>query len=545
MIESSGISLRLASAPPRRALRRLFLTLFLRGRSSRGLNREGAPKSIGRKLAATLLFYALFGLFALFFRGQTVFALSVYLHAMTFVFLGMFLAASSGEVLFNKEEGDILLHRPISPRALLWAKIGVMLEVSLWLAVAFNLIGFIVGVGTKDGGWLFPVVHAFSTCLEALFCAGCVVLTYQLCLRWFGRERLDGLMTTVQVIVSIAAVLGGQLLPRMMTGKTGEEFSVGVKSWWVTLLPPAWFAGFDDALAGSRAQTSSLLAALAVLATGAVLWLAFGKLSRDYGTGLQTLGEALPTVPHRRGRRWLDVLVKSPPLSWWLRDSVCRASFRLTIAYLLRDRDVKLRVYPGLGPMLIFPFIFLFQGRGGHAETSGFGVAITSGYLGLIPLLGLNLLRYSQQWQAADVFRVAPIPGPASLCHGARKAVMFVLTVPMLIGFGAIVCLMVGVGSHLALLIPGLIMLPIYALMPCVGGRAVPLSLPTEEAKSAGRGITMIGAMLLAMLVGALASVAWAGGWFWWFVLVEALVATAVYAGLRASLTSLRWPPLE
>ena len=92
---------------PERTLRRLFLTLFLRGRSSRGLQKEAAPKSVGSKLALTLVFYALFGLFALFFRGQPVFALSVYLHGMTFVFLGMFVAASAGEVLFNKEEADI------------------------------------------------------------------------------------------------------------------------------------------------------------------------------------------------------------------------------------------------------------------------------------------------------------------------------------------------------------------------------------------------------------------------------------------------------
>ena len=37
-----------------RILRRLFLTLFLRGRSSRGLQKEQAPKSVGTKLATTL-----------------------------------------------------------------------------------------------------------------------------------------------------------------------------------------------------------------------------------------------------------------------------------------------------------------------------------------------------------------------------------------------------------------------------------------------------------------------------------------------------------
>src|SRR5262249_60846898 len=101
------------------ALRRLFLTLFLRGRSSRGLQKSTAPQSIGSKLGITLVFCVFVGFVALGFRKQTIFALSASLHAMTFLFLGMFVAASSGEILFNKEEADILLHRPVPPRTLL------------------------------------------------------------------------------------------------------------------------------------------------------------------------------------------------------------------------------------------------------------------------------------------------------------------------------------------------------------------------------------------------------------------------------------------
>jgi hypothetical protein len=119
---------------------------------------------------------------------------AVYLHAMTFVFLGMFVASSAGEILFNKEEADILLHRPVSPKAMLWAKIRVLVEVSLWLAGAFNLVGLFVEFGSH-GNRRFPIAHLCSTTLQALFCTGCVVLVYQLCLRWFGRERLEGLMT--------------------------------------------------------------------------------------------------------------------------------------------------------------------------------------------------------------------------------------------------------------------------------------------------------------------------------------------------------------
>src|SRR5262249_41752939 len=162
--------------------------------------------------------------------------------------------------------------------------------------------------------------------------------------------------------------------------------------------------------------------------------------------------EAASTPRRRRtpGRRWLDIAVNAPPLRWWLRDPVARASFLLTAAYLARDRDVKLRVYPGLAPMLVLPFIFLFSSGGVYA--GGFGVAFSGCYLGLMPLMGLNLLQYSQQWQAADVFRSTPLRGPASVFHGARRAVLVFLTLPLLVVVALLAMFMTHGSSQLFLL---------------------------------------------------------------------------------------------
>ena len=226
---------------------------------------------------------------------------------MTFVFLGMFVASSAGEVLFNKEEADILLHRPVTPAALLWAKIGVLVEVSLWLAGAFNLGGLFVGFG-PDGDGGFPLVHAFSTSLEALFCTGCVVLVYQLCLRWFGRERLEGLMTTAQVFVSIAAVLGGQIMPRFVLRVDGVlevgEILVG--------LPAAAGVVCRAGRRAGRQRHARLVAAggAGVAATALVLWLALWQ------TGARLRSRAADAQRNRfrpaekaARRRWLDRLV--------------------------------------------------------------------------------------------------------------------------------------------------------------------------------------------------------------------------------------------
>ena len=533
-------------APPQtRTLRKLFLTIYLRGRSSRGLKLKTAPKSIGQKLAIALLVYTLFGLFAVGFLvgHQPLFGLAIYTHSMTFVFLGMFVSSSAGEVLFNKDEADILMHRPISTKDLLWSKIRVLIQISLWLAGALNLVALGVGFYMPEGGVLFPFIHIVSTALEALFCTGCVVLTYQLCLRWFGRERLDSFMTLTQVILAITLVFAGQVLPRAMF-KLNQSglLQFNARHWWLALMPPAWFAGLDDAVAARGDAGSCLLAGIGLLATALVVWLAFGKLADNYGAGLQTMGETVSRPRNRSGsqRRWTEIIATVPPLTWF--SPASRAGFILTLAYLFRDRDVKLRVFPGIAPMLIMPLVFVFQDK---QPMEGFWTAFSAGFLATVPLIVIDLLQYSQQWQASDIFRVVPMSGPGELCHGARRAVLSILTLPAFIVIGLIVWVAQHNISHLLLFLPGLILIPIVSLVPAAMRRGVPLTLPNEEIKSAGRSMKMMVVMICAMILSGMASWAFKAGYFWWLILAEIVLALPAYVGLSILVSRLRWKSLE
>ena len=520
-----------------RTLQQLYLTLFLRGRSARGLNKAQSPKSVAGKLWGTLAMYGLVGLLALTFLSQTSFILSFYLHGMSLLFLGMFIASSAGEILFNKDEAEILLHRPVEPRTLLWAKVFVLTRISLWLALAFNLTGLIMGSVGRNGTWLFLPVHLASTCLAALFCSGSVVLLYQLCLRWFGRERLDNLMTGAQVLLAVGMMAVSQMVPLMMRTMGPTAVSIGGK-WWMFLLPPAWFAGFDEVFTGRATPSSWALAGIGIAVTATVLALAFGRLAATYEEGLQNLAESRPAK-----RRLLDRLMEAPPLFWTLRDPVVRASFRLTAAYLVRDRDVKLRVYPGLAPMLVMPAVFLVQGATG--SSGEIGIAFAGGYLGLIPLMAMNLLQFSQNWQAADLYRLAPVPGPAPFIRGAIRAVAVVLVLPALVLAAVVVCLLPDGASSAVMLLPGLIAMPVYALVPGAIEKTVPLSKPAEEAKSATRGAVMFVLMITALAVPGMAIGAKHFGGFWVFLLVEALLVAAICLAMSSAISRKTWDPLE
>jgi hypothetical protein len=55
----------------------------------------------------------------------------------------------------------------------------------------------------------------------------------------------------------------------------------------------------------------------------------------------------------------------------------------------------------------------------------------------------------------------------------------------------------------------------------------------------------MMGAMMFSLVLTGLAFAAQAMGWFWWFVLAEAVVCLCVYYAMKRSLADVSWPSLE
>jgi hypothetical protein len=234
-----------------------------------------------------------------------------------------------------------------------------------------------------------------------------------------------------------------------------------------------------------------------------------------------------------------------PPLSWWLREPVSRASFLLTIAYLTRDRETKLRVYPGIAPILFLPFILLFQGNQGKGPgAQNFMIPFMGVYLGMIPMYSLQLLRFSQQWQAADVFQMTPIPGPGRVSDGARQAVLFLLATPIIIIVVGLAWLLSGFGT-LLLILPGLTVLPVFSIFPSYLGKGMPLCQPLDSAKAAGRAPIMYLITAIAFALAFLTSFAWSRGWFWEYELILVSVSAALYGGMRWSVARQGWPSAE
>ncbi|HEX6813070.1 MAG TPA: hypothetical protein VF384_15705 [Planctomycetota bacterium] len=534
-----------AAAPSReRVLRALFWKLLFRGRSA--FDAAATKRAKQWSLGGTLAVYTLFGLLpaiGAFMLPPLAFASS--LHALTLMFASLSLASSAGTMLFVREESEILLHRPVRPEELLRAKTSVLVSYALLLALALNAAGLVMGLWNEGNAIWWPLAHALSTLLLMLFSASAIVLAYNVCLSWFGRERFDNLLTLVQTLMSVVLVVGSQLVPRML--RSDELRQVDVAASWTILLPPVWFGALDAVLCGALPlERAWLPAAIGVAVTFVLAWLAFVRLGAAYGRGLMALNETATAESDRPRRRPLSWLVRHAPLRWWLRDAVERQAFLLTTAYLVRDREIKLKLYPSLTPLVVMPVLIGIGpgGRRGGGEDSVFLETLALGYAAIVPIQAMHLLQHSEHWRAADLFRSAPLVHWTPLFHGARKAVLCWLALPAVVMIAGILVVLRGSASPMLMALPAVVAVLVSSYVSGLFGVWLPLSKASTAQNVASTGCIVFGFVIAGSMAfsGLAAWMHWLG-WFWPFFAVAVAGGLALQAAFLRSMHERRWRP--
>jgi len=530
---------RLIDGQQLRALLRCYWRLSTRGKLAGAVRRRQSSKPRGLLFIAGM--YMLVGLTTSLsvFANMNVFTYAMILHSMTFLVVGMAITSESGDILFSANESDVLLHRPIHSRTLLLAKGLNLVGLALFLAGSLNFFPTVFGLAAQGAQWWFPLTHIVSIALLSVFCCAAVVCTYGLIVRFFDRDKFDNFAAWTQVAMSFLFVGGYQLLPRLMQHFNGLNLET---SPFLLPLPPAWFAAIDAIGSAQSAQHSVWwLVVIGFVATGGLAYSAVGKLAPSYGEALARLGETrqraakLRSQPQQTNRR------RSSFFRWWMPDPIERASFRLAAAYMHRNREIKLRLYPSLGSFLIFPAMGLLDRQTG---ASPFIPLLTVWMLGQLPIIAMETLRTSSQAAAADIFATAPIESGAPVFLGVRKATIFYLMVPALCLASGLLALVIHSRSALLLALPGLVAIPVVSLLPACADTYLPLSRsPQVGTQSAKNTSLMLGSMLAMGILAGISYVASEMNLLSILLAVEIVIVAVVYWALKRHIQNrpLRW----
>jgi ABC-2 type transport system permease protein len=438
------------------------------------------------------------------FTKPDIFIYSLIASSVTLFIVALAVVTESGNVIFNETEPDIIGHLPVSSRTLFAAKVLNIFFFSLLLAAAANLLPAIAGIFVKDSGWLFLLAHSLSAILSSLFATMLVLTSYGLLMRFVDKERFNNFIAYAQTGFSIFLILGYQVMPRLVDRYQLQANPANHK--YFLLYPPAWFSGLTLVIMGRVDWLSLSFAALALLSLLIVSFVGLRKVSTGYTAFAsqfaydanmragKTAGAvaAWQTASQKPGAR---ATFSNTLKAFFLRSSIERAVFDLVATYLKRDREIKVRLYPSFAYLIMFPLIGLVTGGLADPFVSQefrINTIIGAAMIPFVASVGAEAILFSEHYQAAYIFRAAPVANLGDIHKGLRKAAQVYIALP-----GALLLLILytllwrNLLHAFLLIVPWLILTPAIMMFTFLRREFLPLSRKYQKGQQSARSMVI------------------------------------------------------
>lgn len=405
------------------------------------------------------------------------------------VFLMMSMIADFSSVLLDIRDHSILFPRPVDHKTISTAK---MMHVLIYLAfltisiVAIPLLG-----GLIRHGILFFLVSLFNTFLINMFVVGLTAILYLFILRFFDGEKLRDMITYVQIIFSLVVFGGYQLFFRSLQ-VFGYDMPLDFH-WWHIFIFPLWYGANIEMLMNHSIEPFYVLFSILSVVIPLISISLFLKYNHVFEQNLQKL--------HEQGKKGKKKYRKSGALLPFLlcRSQEERAFFRFASAMMKNERDFKLRVYPLLGFIIIFPIVFISNNLMYSAHDRESSLSYLTIYISFVFIPNiLFFLSFSSKAKGAWIYRVTPLKQLKSVFTGTIKAFLVRLFIPVYMFLSVILIIIYGVR-----ITPDLIVVFVNALIYMwlclmITKKVLPFSIPLEQYRQNLNGVVFIGLIFLA-----------------------------------------------
>jgi len=405
----------------------LQVKLTMDGRRIPTIFSQNAPKKdkeTSNQYIKSLWIYVLFGLFMipfLFIGDSYLFQMSLFYGIFTF-FVMTSMISDFSSVLLDIRDRNILFPKPVNRRTISTAKMVHIMIYLFFLTIA--LVGIPLIAGLVKNGLIFFLVSVMNILLIDIFVVGLTALIYLSILLFFDGEKLKDIINYVQIFLSLAIMIGYQLLARSFVI---IDLTISFEpQWWQVFIFPMWYGAIMDMIMNGDFQPIYLFfSALGVIFPLLSLWL-YIKFNPAFEQNLQKLtyqGKAKEIKRSKLGQLLLTLICRTHEE---------RTFFRFAGFMMKNERDFKLKVYPSLGFSVVIPFIFIMNDFNTDFDQISTSNSYLSIYFSLIIIpTTMMLLKFSGKYKGSWIYRVAPITQLRPMFSGTIKAFIFKLYLPV------------------------------------------------------------------------------------------------------------------
>lgn len=348
------------------------------------------------------------------------------------VMLAMTLITDFTEVLIDIRDNYILLPKPINDRTL---TISRLLHIGIYLSklvIAFVLPAAVF-IAVKYG-FLGLIIFGLQIVLGLVFVIFLVNLIYLLILRISTPQKFKEILNYLQIGFTVTIFSAYYLLPQLVNLEDYENANI-LLSPFVVFSPPSWLAGLWSLIIdGNSSLVVLILSALAIGTPFICGWLILHVLTKTFNQKLVAITQGGSGEERKSNKASKPGRVEQSSWMQRLADWICnneaeKAAFKWSWRLTARNRDYKLRVYPGFGMVPAFFVYFALNGEGSLQERLA-ALPESSSYLLLIYFCFLLLTtplmssQYSSKQIASWIFHASPLKEPGWILSGTAKAIV-------------------------------------------------------------------------------------------------------------------------
>lgn len=363
---------------------------------------------------------------------------TIYYSMYIFILISI-LIADFTSVLIDVRDNLIILPKPVNDKTFVLARLlHIVIHVSK-MVIPMTLPGLILIIVMYGARGVIPFLLLVP--LITLLTIFLINAIYILILKLTTPEKFKTIISYFQIFFGIFIYASYQLVPRLVDKSVLTGYSINTFSF-AWLIPPYWFARSWEYLYTGQITspliiyflTSLIIPVLSIILVIRYFAPSFNqKLSMISGSEGNSMSSSTKQI-HNTTSGYLNILSQ-----WFSEKGAERMSFLQTWKITSRSRDFKMKVYPGIGYLIVYIFIMFINNRkfsianiqDQSKNSSKFLFLGIIYFSSLVLIMAMYQLIYSEKYKASWIYYVTPITHPGKLISGAIKSIILKFYIPI------------------------------------------------------------------------------------------------------------------